>query len=155
MANELQGELFYIEADLTTSPDTNDYGTDANYKLIACATSNGFSAAIAGIDVSNKCTGGYAASIAGQASFSFSFDGQMAKLVTADQSIKVTNDQLLAAMLAKKPIFIRSTDEAGSVYREGKVLITAYDETYPNADIATFTATFTGIGEPRIVKPTA
>lgn len=153
MANEQLGTDFYFEVDFTTDSTNNEYGTEANYKAIACSTNSGYSGSNAPLDVSNKCTGGYGASLPGQGSFTFSFDGQQTILLGAEEDIKVTNQELAMAQNEKQVFFARVRTLDNKIYREGKVMIPDYSESYPNAEVATFTATFNGIGKPRLVAP--
>lgn len=153
------GTKFYLEADLITDPATNTYPAypGANYLIIACAVSNGFSIAVADQDTSNKCDEGWGTSVAGQATFNFTIDGQIVSLTDTEEETKMNAQALLQAAIDKQVFFVRMTGLPDEVefYREGKVRITSYEETAPNADAYTFTASFTGIGKPRIVAPTS
>lgn len=153
MANEQLGTDVYTEVDFITDPTTHDYGTDANYKAIACGTTSGYSAGNSPLDVSNKCTGGYGAVIPGQGTHSYNYDGQQTVLIGDDEDVKVTNQELAVAQNDKKVFFVRNRTLDNSLYRESKVMLSDYSETYPNAEISTFSATFTGIGKPRLVAP--
>lgn len=154
MAEVLLATGYYIYADFTTDPKTNDYGTPANYKLVACTTSNGFTLGREEIDVSNKCSEGWSDSLSGRGSFGFSLDGQLVSLLEDEEALKVTNQELLQAMLDQKAFFMKLTDLNETVYREGKVRLTSYDETAGNQEAYTFTASASGLGVPRIVAPT-
>lgn len=154
MAEVLLATGYYIYADFITDPKSNEYGTPANYKLIACTTSNGFTASREEIDVSNKCSEGWSDSLSGRGSFGFSLDGQLVSLADdAEAALKVTNQELLQAMLDEKSFFMKLTNLEEDVYREGKVRLTSYDETAGNQEAYTFTASASGIGKPRIVAP--
>lgn len=150
MANATKlGTDYFLEIDSTTAVATNVRGTDANYKLVACAVSNGFEVSVASTDTSNKCDGGWGSSIAGQGSWSLSIDGQAVE--TEGASVQENYQSLLTLALDKQQFFARITNADNSEIREGLVQITAYSETMPNADVYTFTATLTGIGKPFII----
>lgn len=154
MANQVKlGTDYFLEIDQTTVVSSNTRGTEANYKLVACAVSNGFEIAIASTDTSNKCDGGWGSSISGQGSWSFSIDGQ-AVTVDGGATAQENYQSVLKIALDKKQFFARITNAASTEVREGLVMITAYSETLPNADVYTFTATLTGIGKP-FIEPAA
>ena len=147
MSTNLLGTTFALEVDVTTAVATNTRGTDANYKLLACLTSNGVEVSIAQQDTSNKCDGGNQTSIPGLLSWTMSGDGQAVSLESGEAATKTNYQAIMALALAKTVFFLRFTDPANTVVREGKVYITSYSETAPNADAYTFTVTFQGVGE--------
>lgn len=146
----LEGTAYVLEIDTTTATATNTRGTDANYKLVACLITNGFEIAQAEQSTSNKCDEGWATSVSGLGSWSFSGDGQAVSLLESEETTKANFQTILELALNKTVFFMRMTDESQTFVREGKVRISAYSETAPNADAYTFTATFTGISKPFI-----
>lgn len=153
MATNLIGTPYMLEVD-TTTVTTSARGTEANYKLLACLTTNGVEFNNAEQNTSNKCDGGYATSVSGIGSWSFSADGQAVSLETGEAATKTNFNAILALAKNKTIFFARMTNTAKDVYREGKVRISTYSETAPNSDAYTFTATFVGIGELFILPPT-
>lgn len=147
MSTPLTGTKYMLEIDTVTDVNTNDRGTEANYKLIACSTSNGVEINNAEQTTSNKCDGGYATSESGLTSWSFSIDGIVVTLDTSEATTKVNNDKLAQLTLDKTKFFSRLTSEDQDIYREGKTRISTYSENAPNQDAYTFSSTFVGIGE--------
>lgn len=147
MSTNLLGTTYALEVDDTTAVATNTRGTEANYKLLACLTSNGVEVSVAQQDTSNKCDGGWQTSVPGIASFTFSGDGQAVSLESGEAATKINYQKLLELATTKEIFFVRMTDPSNTVVREGKVFISSYSETAPNAEAYTFTATFTGVGE--------
>lgn len=147
MSTTLLGTSYVIEVDTTTSTATSARGTDANYKVVACLTSNGVEVSNASQDISNKCDGGFASSTPGLGSSTFSGDGQAVSLTEDEEEIQVNYQNLLALAVNKTVFFLRMTNAANTIVREGKVWISSYSETAPNAEAYTFTVTFQVTGE--------
>lgn len=144
---KLLGTGYLLEIDTVTDPNTNTRGAEANYKPVVCLTGNGLDLTIAEQSTSNKCDGGYASSLPGLASWSYSADGQAVTL-NVQEATEKSNFQAIAKLAASKKVFFaRITDATETVYREGLVWISAYNETMPNAEAYTFTVTLTGSGE--------
>jgi len=150
MINQI-GTGYVLEVDTVTAVATNERGTDANYKVIACLTSNGVEVSNASQDISNKCDNGFASSVPGLGSSTFSGDGQ-AVSISGDELTTMINYQTLIGLAVNKTVFfLRMTDASNTVVREAKVWISSYSETAPNAEAYTFTATFQVTGELFIV----
>jgi predicted secreted protein len=149
MINHL-GTGFYLEIDLITDPATNDRGTDANYILVACLTSNGFSVSRAAQSVTNKCTGGWDDSLSGNGTWSIPVEGQVVSLDETEEATMANSKVLKDLAIAGTPFFARTTDAAQTAagYNEGKVRIGEFSETAPNDAPFTFTTTLTGKGAP-------
>lgn len=150
----LIGTGYVLEVDTTTAVATNTRGTDANYKVVACLTSNGVEVTNASQDISNKCDNGFASSVPGLGSSTFSGDGQAVSLTETEEDTMINYQILLGLAVNKTVFFLRMTDAAGLTVREGKVWISSYSETAPNADAYTFTATFQVTGELFILPAT-
>lgn len=150
----IQGTDYVLEIDTVTDPNTEEYGTEENYRLIACLVSNGIDVTLADQTTSNKCSGGWAESLSGEGSWTFPGEGQAVSLSETEEETK-TNFQAIALLAIEKTVFFaRMTNAAKDIYREGKVRISSYSESAPNNEPYTFTVTFTGIGKPRMVAPT-
>lgn len=143
----LIGTDYILEIDTETPVATNTRGTDADYRMIACLTTNGLEVAVASQDVTNKCSNGTTQSVPGLLSWSFSGDGQAVSLTLSEEATKANFQELLSLAVAKTTFFARMTNPTNSLVREGLVYISAYNETAGNAEPYTFTATFTGSGE--------
>lgn len=144
--NKLLGTGYLLEIDQVTSTATATRGLEANFKPMVCLTGNGLDLTIAEQSTSNKCDGGFASSLPGIASWSFSGDGQAVTLVTGEATTRENFEAVAALAVSKKLFFARITDAEQTVYREGMVWISSYNETMPNADAYTFTVTLTGTG---------
>lgn len=150
MATNLLGTDYLLYVDSVTDPTTATRGVDANYKLLACLTSNGFEISNAEQSTSNKCDEGWATSQSGLGSWTISGDGQAVSLVTGEAATKTNYQAILQLALDKKVFFLKWADPDDLIVREGKVRITSYSETAPNAEAYTFTVSFAGIGKPFI-----
>jgi len=146
------GTGYGLFIDTVTAVATNDRGTSADYKLVACGVTNGMDINNAETNTSNKCDNGYATSISGLTDWSFSFDGQAVTLAAGESTSKVNYETLLGLALNKTIFFAKIANPDDEEYiREGKVRISTMSESMPNEDVYTVTATFVGIGELFIV----
>lgn len=153
MSTNLLGTDYLLYVDTTTAL-TAARGTDANYKLLACLTSNGFEISNAEQSTSNKCDEGWATSLSGLGSWTMSGDGQAVDITLAEEATKTNYQALLQLALDKTIFFLKWADPDDNVVREGKVRISSYSETAPNAEAYTFTVSFAGIGKP-FIEPAA
>ena len=152
MATPIIGTGYGLFIDTVTAVATNTRGTEANYKLVACGVTNGLDVTQADVSTTNKCDNGFDSSLAGNISWSFSFDGQAVTLGAGETSTKDNYQKLLSLMLNKTVFFAKLENPDDATYiREGKVRISSMSESLPNSDVFTVTATFTGIGELFIV----
>lgn len=145
--DNLIGTDYLLEIDTETPVSTNTRGADADYRVIACLTTNGLEIAVATQDTTNKCSNGNNQSVPGLLSWSFNGDGQAVDLTLSEEATQANFQELLALAVAKTRFFMRMTNTSNSLVREGLVYISAYNETAGNAEPYTFTATFTGSGE--------
>lgn len=143
----LIGTDYVLQIDTVTPTATNVRGDSDEYRTVACWTSNGVELAVATQDTTNKCSNGNTQSVPGLLSWSFSGDGQAVSLTPSEEATKANFQELLALANAKTTFFMRLTNLATTLVREGLVYISAYQETTGNAEPYTFTATFTGSGE--------
>lgn len=150
----IQGTDYVLEIDTVTDTSLNDYGTDANYRLIACLVSNGIDITLADQTTSNKCSGGWATSLSGEGSWTFSGEGQAVSLNDTEEETMANYQEVATLAVDKTVFFARMTNTAKNIYREGKVRISSYSESAPNNEPYTFTVTFTGTGKPRMLAPT-
>lgn len=149
MPTTYDGSDFVLEIDSTTAEATNTRGTEANFKLVACLTSNGFDGQRSSQTTTNKCSGDNEESQPGTFSGTFSAEGQMVKLSVGEAADMVNSKSLYVLFKAGTRFFARIADATLDVnaYKEAKVWISAYNETYPTKDVVTFTATFVITGE--------
>lgn len=143
--NLLNGIAYILWID-TDTPLTASSGTEANYRPIVCGISNGFGMDIESISTRNKTDGGYDQSLGGYLSWSFDMDGYAIGVKTSDQ--KANFQELAELAKAKKIFWIKQQDIAETIKREGKARISSYRETADLDSPYSFTANFTGIGEP-------
>lgn len=152
MKTELGTDLYY-EVDLITDPDTNDRGTEANFVPIVCITTNGFTSGKAKQVTSSKCDGNNETSLPGIGTHGFNVDGLIVSLETAEVSSRANYEKLIQAHLDGQIFFGRTTNATQTYYRESKQWIESYEESAPNAEAATFTASITGVGQVFIAPP--
>lgn len=150
---EQLGTGYVIEVDTVTALTANR-GTEANYKIIACLTSNGFDGTTAAQSTDNKCNGRYSSSKPGVLSWSMSFEGVVVSLVAGEAATRANAQEIATIWKDGKTCFWRWTNAAGEFVREGKAWISAYNESAPNNEAYTFTGTLTGVGEPFLTPAT-
>lgn len=148
--NNLLGTDYVLYIDTETAL-TAERGTEANYRVVACLNTNGVTVSIADQDVSNKCDGGFKNSVPGILSWNFSGDGIAASITEAEEATFANYQELLALAKGRTQFFAKISNATETIIREGKVYISEYSETQPNAAAYTFTANFIGLGELFIV----
>lgn len=116
------------------------------WRVIACLSSNALSVSVDSIDVSTKCSDGWAASLPNNKSWTMSADGVAVSDI--EEQDEVSNDELLSLIGTKvwAAIFDPSAGLSGS-YRMGVVWISALDETASNNEAYTFSVTLNGSGQ--------
>lgn len=149
----LLGTGYIIEIDTVTAL-TASRGTEANYIPVSCLTSNGFTGSTAAQSTANKCDGGFETSLPGMSSWGMSGEGVATSLLESEEATRANFQSIALLWKEKKTFWARWSDALGNFVREGKVWISAYDETAPNNEAYTFTATFTGTGEPLLEPAT-
>lgn len=151
-----KGKGVVLEIDVTTAVATTTRGVEANFFPVVCLTENGFSMSRAEETTSNKCDGDWATSTSGLGSWSMTLTGQIMKLTTDEATTRKNSAILKDIAKSGAIIYARETDVINSpeTYNEGKVRISEYSEDFPNEGPATFSITFTGVGEP-FFTPTA
>jgi len=124
-------------------------GKGANYRMVACATENGFSASADGVSYNNKSDDGFDQSYTGRISTSFSLSGQAVGLRTSEKLTQVNFNELLTLMLNKREFWIKMYDPVDeTIIRETWCRIGSYDESAPLEGVYTFNASFVGVGKP-------
>lgn len=154
MENEI-GTEYILEIDIITDPATNEYGTDANYKPVACLVTNGLTISTAQQNISNKCDGGWAKSRPGKRSGSFSGDGQAMQFSPSEASANENYQTLINLAVEGEIFFIRMTNPEQEIYREAKAYISEYSETAPDEEPYTFTASFVAMNKVLTEPPTS
>lgn len=144
---ELLGTPYLLEIDTETDPTTEDRGSDANYRPVACLNSNGVDSSTAEQDVSNKCDGGKRKVIPGQGSWNMSLEGIATDLEDSEEGSYANYQELIGLSVNKQVFFARITNEDQTTYREGKVFFTSYTETQPYEAPFTFSGSLSGSGE--------
>lgn len=149
----LKGTDYVLEID-TETPTTALRGTDANFRLVACLTSNGLEISTASTEITNKCSDGNAESMPGLTSSTFSGEGQAVSITELEEDTMINFEEIAALANDKEVFFIRMTNVAKSTYREAKVWMSSYGETAGNEELYTFTATFQVTGKLYLAPPT-
>lgn len=153
MAGEvtLSGKDYILEIDTVTAISA---ARGAAYNPILCEVSSDFNIETDEQSVSNKCNGGWSNSNPNISSFSFSGEFQAIDPDTADPSAVSMNQIANLAATRQKFWLRRSLQDPATgvqVVREGVVWISSYTDTASTEDPFTFTADFTGVGEPLLV----
>ena len=145
--NFLNGTDYLLYVDLLT-PLTSSRGTLANYRPIACGTSNGFNMDSEAISLRNKCDNGFDNSRPGYISWGMDIDGFAVGLRNSEKILKANFSELADIMKSKKIFWLKWEDINTSVTREGKAWISSFRETAGHETPYSFTANFVGVGEP-------
>ena len=143
--------LMYID-DVTPTANTLRPATQANYRLVACWTSNGFSQTTAGNEFTNKCSGGNAESAPGTKSSTMTGSGQAFSLTEDEEEAQANFETILNLSNADtgNVHFVKIVRPASAgipaVWREAKAWISDYSETGDDIAPLTFDATWTVTG---------
>lgn len=156
MAGEitLSGKDYVLQIDTVTAITA---ARGAAYEPILCEVSSEFNIETDEQTVSNKCNGGWSSSNPNTSSFSFSGEFQAIDPATGDPSAVSMNQIAQLAASRTKFWLKRSLKDPATgveVVREGVVWINSYSDTASTDEPFTFTAEFTGVGEPILVAPT-
>lgn len=156
MAGEitLSGKDYIIEIDADTSITAT---RGAAYEPILCEVSSDFNIETDEQTVTNKCNDGWGSSNPNNSSFSFSGEFQAIDPSTGDPAAASMNT--IAQLAASRQKFwIRRVLKSGlagtPIHREGVVWISSYTDTAGTEDPFTFTADFTGVGQPILTPAT-
>jgi len=124
-------------------------GTAGAYVTAVCLTSNGFSSSGDRIDTSSKCTGGWEKSIDGRKGWTMTAEAQ--KIPGTPDTGTMSFNHYFALWKAGTTFAAQlvNVDDEDDIIR-GDVAITSIDNTAPDNDVATWTMTLTGQGEPFI-----
>lgn len=156
MAGEitLSGKDYIIEIDTVTAITAT---RGAAYEPILCEVSSDFNIETDEQTVTNKCNDGWGSSNPNNSSFSFSGEFQAIDPSTGDPAAASMNT--IAQLAASREKFwIRRVLKDGltgtPIHREGVVWISSYTDTAGTEDPFTFTADFTGVGQPILTPAT-
>lgn len=156
MAGEivLSGRDYILQID-TETPIGAARG--AAYQPILCEVSSDFNIETDEQTVTNKCNGGWGSSNPNNSTFSFSGEFQAIDPATGDPSAASMNEIAMLAASRQKFWLKRSLKDASTgveVVREGLVWISSYSDSAAAEEPFTFTADFTGVGEPILTAAT-
>lgn len=156
MAGEitLSGKDYIMEVDVVTAITA---ARGAVYNPILCEVSSDFNIETDEQTVTNKCNGGWNSPNPNRSSFSFSGEFQAIDPDSGDPSA-VSMNQIANLAATRQRFWLRRSlmDPATGVQivREGVVWINSYTDTASTEDPFTFTADFTGVGEPLLTAAT-
>lgn len=144
----LNGSDIVLEIDTTTAT-TGNRGTEANFKLVVCAVSNGMDGQTESQSTTNKCSGKWAQSIPGTKSWTMNLELQTTKLTVGEASTMYNHKVLKELWATGEEFFARITDATNSLdlYEEGKVYVSSYSDGAGTNEPGTVTVTLTGTGE--------
>jgi predicted secreted protein len=123
-------------------------GSPKAFETVVCLTSNGFQPTDNQIDASSKCTDGWATTIPGDKGWSITGDAQA---ITGTLDAGTASHKKFLNLWKTGEVFeamIVDADDTDNVEVRGNVRVTDIPLTYPNNDLATFSLTLTGQGEP-------
>lgn len=120
-------------------------GEPADWKLVACSTSDGFSGSTDNVTVSNKCKGGWTSNLPGDSSWSFNNTSYAQKTPEANQLSQEEVFELWAAKTVGT-WKLESINE-DEYLRQGEGYISDLGETADSGDYLQFNLTITGNGE--------
>jgi len=141
----ITGDNYILLID-TVTPRSAGHGAD--YRPVACGTSNNWGGDAEGISLRNKMDGGYDQSTTGYISTNFDMDGQAIGLRMAEKLIKANFQELAELFYNKREFWIMQADADMTIVREIWCRIGSYRETAQMNSLYTFTASFVGIGRP-------
>lgn len=156
MAGELtlSGMNYVLHID-TTTPVSSARG--AVYKPILCEVSSDFNIETDEQSVTNKCNAGWGNSNPNRSTFSFSGEFQAIDPTTGGPS-PVSMNEIAALAASRQKFWLKrqlKTGAAGTVIvREGVVWISSYSDSASAEEPFTFTAEFTGVGQPILTAAT-
>lgn len=128
----------------------NAVSPETTFKTIACLDSNDFSGSVEKKTINNKCTGGWEGGISGIGNWTISASGQA---IATAEAAEVNYQSLVDIWIKKETVEIKMANADGSYYRAGEALITDFSETASTDEPLSFSATFSGLGVPVVVKP--
>ena len=145
--NNGKNYLVYIDPVTAITNATPPAKDAATWKMLMCLSSNALSMTVAGIDVTSKCTDGWADSLPGDGSWSITADGQAVTIATEDLDAKQSNDEIFSIMQNKQSVWAAIFDPAKDYYRVGVIFFSQLTETQGNNAAFTFSTTLTGRGK--------
>lgn len=145
---EFNGKTVLLYIDDTTSVDTpGDQMTTQNAKLVACLTGNTFDGTTNAIGTTSKCSGSFAASIAGEQSWTMGGEGNSILMSPSEALVIASHNALFKLWRSGTPFWAFQYDTAQDTMRYGVVRIDSDGESYPDNAQSTFSISMTGIGE--------
>jgi len=145
---EFNGRTVLAYIDDTTSVDTPGTSmTTANAELMVCLTNNTFDGSTSAIATTSKCSGKFASSIGGEQSWTMGAEGNSALLGISEEAVLASHNKLFKLWRAGEPFWMFQYDTARNTMRYGVVRIDSDGEAYPDNAQATYSITFTGIGD--------
>jgi len=143
MAQGVNGKVYLVRTQ--TGAVANG---STSFQDLVCLTSNGWQAVDNSISTSSKCTDGWATDLQGERGWTMSGEGQAIPGSSTENTQASFHE--LALLWKNGTVFnveMYNIGEPDDIIR-GRVRITSLEFTAPNNDIATFSVTFTGQGEP-------
>lgn len=145
---EFNGRTVLLYIDTTTPVTTAGTAvTTANAMLVACLTNNTFDGTTSAISTTSKCSGAFAASIAGEQSWTMGGEGNSVTLDSGETGVIASHNALFKLWRSGTPFWAFQYDTALDTVRYGVVRIDSDGEAYPDNAQSTFSLSLTGIGE--------
>lgn len=121
--------------------------TSPNWRMVMCLASNALNVTIGGVDVTNKCTNGWADSLSTDGSWEVSADGQVVALEEGDEATQINSEEILEKTVDKVAVWAAIFDPDKKSVRAGVVRFSAFGETQNTNEAYSFSTTMTGKGK--------
>lgn len=118
--------------------------TNPNFKLMVCLNTNALSIQVNGIDVSSKCSDGWADSIPGDGSWSITAEGA---IVPVPETGELSGNDFFDLITNKESFWAAIYNPVTDTYRVGVAFFTQYNENIGNNSLYGFNVTLTGRGK--------
>lgn len=145
----VKSKMIGLYVNMASIPETDP----AEWKLIGCSTSDGYSSSRDAVTIETKCSGDFAENLPGVFSWSFSNTSYVdadggANMMTLDELFALSKEDGL------RPFKLESIDPDYVFLRIGNGFISDFSNTADQGDYFQFDLTITGSGEPENVETT-
>lgn len=147
-----QGTIIYIDENLSIDTPIDQVPIPGNFEQVICLTDNSFDGSTSPISTSNKCTGLWATSLAGEKSGTFGGNGDAVIIDGADDRYNM--DKVAALWASGAVVWWLQYNENGTSVRYALGYVSSYNDTSPNLDRQSFSFTVTLSGEIGVANPT-
>jgi len=147
-----KGTLLFINEVLSLDTPIDEVPIPGDFEPVICLQDNSFDLTVNPIDTTNKCTGLWSTSLAGQKSGTFSGNGDAVVIEGLDDRYNM--DKIVSLAAAGTVVWWLQYNENGTSVRYAQGFISSYNDSAPNLDRQTFSFTVTLTGEIGVANPT-